>query len=58
MSIVAYFLYSLSKNLAFVPVASAMIAIHRYRLVLAFYVPRPEIQLLESQGQIVSADLL
>ena len=58
MSIVAYFLYGLSKNLAFVPVASAMTAIHRYRLVLASYAPQPEIELLESRGQIVSADLL
>ena len=51
------FLYGQSKKLAFVLVASAMTAIHRDRLVLASYTPRPEIQLLESRGQIVSADV-
>ena len=43
-----FFLYGLSKKLAFVPVASAMTAVHRDRLVLAFYAPPPEIQPLES----------
>ena len=51
------FLYDLSKELVFVPVASAMTAVHRDRLVLAFYAPRPEIQPLESQDQIVSIGL-
>ena len=58
MSIVACFLYGLSKELVFVPVASAMTAVHRDRLVLGSYASRPKIQPLESQGQIVSADLL
>ena len=57
MSIVAYFLYGLSKKLAFVPVASAMTAVHRDRLVLTSYAPRSEIEPLEFRGQIVSADL-
>ena len=57
MSIVACFLYGPFKKLAFVPVASAMTAVHKDRLVLASYAPRPEIQPLESRGQIVSADL-
>ena len=59
VSIITCFLYGLSKKLAFVPVAGAMTAhaVHRDRLVLASYVPWPEIQPLESQGQIVSADL-
>ena len=54
------FLYGLSKKLAFVPVASAMTAVHRYRLhvVLASCAPSPEIQPLELRGQIISADLL
>ena len=51
------FLYGLSKKLAFVPVASAMTAVHRDRLVLASYAPLPEMQPLESQGHIVSNDL-
>ena len=57
MSIVAYFLYGLSKKVAFVPVASAMTAVHRDRLVLASYARRSGIQPLESRGHIVSADL-
>ena len=55
MSIIACFLYNLFKKLAFVPVASVMTAVHRDCVVLASYVPRPEIQPLESRGQIVSA---
>ena len=57
MSTVACFLYSLSKKLAFVPVASAMTAVHRDRLVLASYAPRPKIQPLESRGQFESFPL-
>ena len=57
MSIIACFLYGLSNKLVFVPVASAMTAVHRERVVLASYASRPKIQLLKSQGQIVSADL-
>ena len=59
MSSIACLLYGLSKKLAFVPVASAMTAVHGDRIVLASYAPLPEIQpALESRGQIVSADLL
>ena len=57
MYIVACFLYSLSKKLVFVPVASAMTAVDRDRLVLASNAEWPEIQSLMSRGQIVSADL-
>ena len=57
MSIVGCFLYSLSKKLEFAPVASAITAVHRDRLILASYVRLPEIQPLVSRGQIVSADL-
>ena len=58
MYIVACFLYSLSKNLEFAPVASAITAVHRDRQVLVSYIQWPEIQPLVSQGQIVSADLM
>ena len=60
MYIVACFLYTLSKKLVFVPVASAMTAIHRDRLVLALASNAQwlEIRSLTSRGQIVSADLL
>ena len=51
------FLYSLSKKLVFVPVASAMIAVHRDHLVLASNNQWPDIRSLTSRGQIVSADL-
>ena len=57
MSIVACFSYILSKKLEIVPVASAITAVHRDRLILASYVQWPEIQLLVSWGRIVSADL-
>ena len=57
MSIVAYFLYSLSKKLEFVPVASAITAVHSDRLMLALYARWPEIQPPVSRGQIVSTDL-
>ena len=42
------FLYSLSKKLVFVPVASAMTTIHRDCLILAFNAQWPEIQSLTS----------
>ena len=58
MSIVACFVYSLSKKLEFAPVASAITAVHSDRLILASYVRWPEIQSPVSRGQIVSADLL
>ena len=56
VSIVTYFLYSLSKKLEFAYAASTMTTIHSDRLVLASYDPWPVIQPLESQGQIVSSD--
>ena len=56
MYIVACFLCSLSKKLVFVPVASAVTAFHRDRLVLASSAQWSEIQSLTSRGQIVSAD--
>ena len=52
-----FFLYSLSKKLVFVPVASAMTAAHRDRLLVASNTQWPEIQPLVSRGQVVSADL-
>ena len=51
------FFYGLSKKLVFMPVASAMTAVHRDRLTLASNAQWPEIQSLTSRGQIVSADL-
>ena len=57
MSIVAWFLYSLSKELVFVPVASALIGTHRDYLIVASFGQEPEIQRLVSRGQIVSTDL-
>ena len=51
-----FFLF-LYKKLEFVPVASTITAVHRDRLILASYVRWPEIQLLVSRGQSVSADL-
>ena len=58
MSIVAWFLYSLTKKLVFVPVASATAGGHRDCPVLASVAQWPEIQHLVSRDQIVSADLL
>ena len=57
MSIVAWFLYGLSKELVFVPVASALTGTHRDCLIVASFGQEPEIQHLVSRGQIVSADL-
>ena len=57
VSIVACFLYSLSKKLEFAPVASAITAIHSDHLILASYVRWPEIPPPVSRGQIISADL-
>ena len=57
MSIVAWFLYGLSKELVFVPVASALIGTHRDCLIVSSCSQEPEIQYFVSQGQIVSADL-
>ena len=57
MSIVACFLYSLSKKLALSPEASAMIAVHRGRLILASYALWSGIQALMPGGPIVSGDL-
>ena len=51
-------LYSPLKKLVFVPVVSATAGSHRDYPVLASVVQWPEIQLLVSRGQIVSADLL
>ena len=50
-------LYSPSKKLMFVSVASAMAGTHRECLVLASVAQWPEIQPLVSQDQIISADL-
>ena len=60
VSIVAWFLYGLSKELVFMPVASALTGTHRDCLIVASF-GQPEIQLLcgsRARGQIVSADLL
>ena len=54
---VAWFLYSPSKKLVFVPVASATDGGHRDCPVLASVAQLPEIQPLVSRGQIVSAVL-
>ena len=58
MSIVAWFLYGLSKELVFVLVASALTGTHRDYLIVASFSQKSEIQRLVSRGQIVSADLL
>ena len=58
MSIVARFMYDLSKKLVFLPVASALTGAHRDSPFPASFAEQPEIQhLIVSQGQIVSADL-
>ena len=57
MSIVDWFLYGLSKELMFVPVASALTGTHRDCLIVVSFGQEPEIQRLVSRGQIVSADL-
>ena len=57
VSTVTWFLYSPSKKLVFVPIASAVTGIHRDCLVLAPNIQRPEIQSLMSRGQIVSTNL-
>ena len=56
MSIVAWLLYGLSKELVFVLVASVLTGIHRDYLIVASFSQEPEIQCLVSRGQIVSAD--
>ena len=50
-----FFVQSIQE--VFVPIASAMTAVHRDRLVLASNAQWPEIQSLTSRGQIASADL-
>ena len=57
MSIVAWFLYGLSKELVFVPIANALSGTHRDCLIVASFGQEPEIQCLVSRGQIVSNDL-
>ena len=57
VSIIAYFLYSQSKKLVFVPVVSALIGAHRHCLVQASITQQPELQPIVSRGQIVSTDL-
>ena len=57
MSSVDWFLYSLSKELVIVPVASALTGTHGDCFIVASFGQEPEIQLLVSRGQIVSADL-
>ena len=51
VSIVAWFLYALSKKLVFAPVASTLSGVHRDCLFLASDAQQPEIQHLVSQGQ-------
>ena len=58
VSIVACFLYDLSKGLVFVPVASALTGAHGDNLVVGSFVQQLEIQHLASQGQFISTDLL
>ena len=48
VSIVAWFLYGLSKGLGFVPVASTLTGVHGDTLVLASFTQQPEIQCLVS----------
>ena len=50
-------LYSLSKKLVFMPVASAATGGHRDCLFLDSFAQQPEIQHPVSRGQIISADL-
>ena len=58
MTIVAWFLYGLSKKLEFVPVASALTGAHRECLIIAAsFAQEPKIQCLVSRGQLASADL-
>ena len=57
MSIVAWFLYGLSKELVFVPVASVLTGTHRDCRIVASFGQEPGIQRIVSRGQIVSADL-
>ena len=57
VSTVTWFLYGLSKELVFVPVASAFTGTHRDCLIVASFGQEPEIERLVSRGQIVSADL-
>ena len=58
MSTVACFLYSLSKKLVFVPLASVMTAVHRYRLVLASNAQWSEVcEASCALGSGISADL-
>ena len=57
MSIVVWFLYGLSKELAFVPVASALTGTHRDCLIVASSGQKLEIQRPVSRGQIASTDL-
>ena len=56
--IVGWFLYSPSKKLVFVPIASTTADTHSDCPVLASVTQWSEIQPLVSRGQIVSADLL
>ena len=51
VSIVAWFLYALSKKLVFAPVASTLSGVHRDCLFLASDAQQPEIQHLVSRGQ-------
>ena len=57
MSIVAWFLYGPSKELVFVPVASALTGSNRDCLTVAYFGQEPEIQRLVSRSQIASTDL-
>ena len=52
-----FFVHAVTKKLVLSPVASAMTAVHRDRLVLASYTPWPSTQPLMPRGQIVSSDV-
>ena len=56
--IVAWLLYGQSKNLLFVPTASATAGAHRDHLFVASFAQQPEIQCLVFRGQIIYSDLL
>ena len=60
VSIIAWFLYSLSKKLMFVPVqvVSALTGTHRDCLVVASSNQEPELHRLVSRDQIVSTYLV
>ena len=54
---IAWFLYSWSKKLVFVPTASVTAGAHRDRLFVASFAQQPKIQCLVFRGEIASGDL-